>query len=89
MSLKSLAKHKSDHQKFQILFIWIEENSYYSSTKVLQRVHKIIPKEKKGAKIARDMKGIKIAMTLHHHLHSPLQKNLWCSNVESLLFLNS
>jgi hypothetical protein len=35
------------------------------------------------------MNKIKIAMTLHHHSHSPLQKNLWCNNVGSLLFLNS
>jgi hypothetical protein len=32
---------------------------------------------------------LKIAMTLHHHLHSPLQKNLWSSNAGPMLFLNS
>jgi hypothetical protein len=31
------------------------------------------------------MKGVKEEMTLHHHPHSPLQKNLWCSSVESFL----
>jgi hypothetical protein len=35
------------------------------------------------------MKEIKIAMTLHHHPHSPLQKNLWDGSEDSLLFLNS
>jgi hypothetical protein len=33
------------------------------------------------------MKGIKIAMTLHHHPHSPLQKNLWCSSVKVIIIL--
>jgi hypothetical protein len=31
------------------------------------------------------MKGIKEAMTLHHHPHSPLQNNLWCNDAESFL----
>jgi hypothetical protein len=31
------------------------------------------------------MKGIKEAMTLHHHPHSPLQKNLWYTSIESFL----
>jgi hypothetical protein len=35
------------------------------------------------------MKGNKISLTLHHHPHSLLQKNLWCNSAESLLFLNS
>jgi hypothetical protein len=43
----------------------------------------------KRTKTAKAMKGINIAMTLHHHPHSPLHKNLWCSSAESLLFLNS
>jgi hypothetical protein len=28
-------------------------------------------------------------MILYHHPHSSLQKNLWCSNAKSSLFLNS
>jgi hypothetical protein len=31
---------------------------------------------------------LQIAMVLHHHLHSLLQKNLWSSNVGPMLFLN-
>jgi hypothetical protein len=42
ISLESQTEHKVDNQKFQILFIWIEKNSYYISTEVLQGVHKII-----------------------------------------------
>jgi hypothetical protein len=40
VSLESLVEHKLDNQMFQISFIWIEENSYYSSTEVLQTVHR-------------------------------------------------
>jgi hypothetical protein len=32
---------------------------------------------------------LKIAMTMHHYLHSPLQKNLWSSNTGPMLFSNS
>jgi hypothetical protein len=43
----------------------------------------------KKTKVEGSTKRIKIVMTLHHHPHSLLQKNLWCSSTESLLFLNS
>jgi hypothetical protein len=33
------------------------------------------------------MKGIKVAMTLHHHSHSHLQKNLWCSCIKVIAIL--
>jgi hypothetical protein len=33
------------------------------------------------------MKEIKVAMTLHQHLHSLLQKNLWCNNVKVIIIL--
>jgi hypothetical protein len=32
---------------------------------------------------------LRIAMILYHHLHSSLQKKLWCSNAQPSLFLNS
>jgi hypothetical protein len=35
----------STFQKFQISFIWIEENSYYISTRMLQGVHTIIQRK--------------------------------------------
>jgi hypothetical protein len=38
----------------------------------LQGVHKTIQGYKKETKTVGGMKAIKIAMTLHHHLHSPL-----------------
>jgi hypothetical protein len=78
-----------DSQRFQISFIWIEENSYHISREVLIGVRGTIQGHKKEIKITRRTKRIKITMTLHHHLHSSLQKNLWCSNAELLLFLNS
>jgi hypothetical protein len=33
------------------------------------------------------MKEIKVAMTLHQHLHSLLQKNLWCNSVKVIVIL--
>jgi hypothetical protein len=45
--------------------------------------------KKEETKIAGSTKRIKIAMTLHHHPYSSLQKNLWCSSTKLLLFLNS
>jgi hypothetical protein len=51
--------------------------------RVVQGVHKTIQRK-------QNYKGheIKEAMTLHHHRHSPLQKNLWCNNTK-LFFLSS
>jgi hypothetical protein len=48
-----------DYQKFQISLIWIEENSYYISTEVLQGVRRTLQgHKKKRKKIAGGMKDI-------------------------------
>jgi hypothetical protein len=41
-----IVEHKLNNQKFQISFIWNEENSYYISIEVLQGVHKTTQRDK-------------------------------------------